>query len=241
MKYFTKKWFADTVLAEMCFQVKKTAKAEKLSEKYYLSLYKDQKKWFIKNEKFIAKHNKVKFDLEAAEAAFEASHRENLDYVKANVPAEILDKVADLRVLALGCASYNVHDALVRFCGKVNHRCEQVTEAYDAEVEQLAEKIGWEKINLLNRISNSAIELCEESGNGNFVFATSAEYTGVPCRVDLLNARVIKCDEGLVGSAVAHFEILPSESGALTFSALCQNLDGSLMEFSAEMDDLEVI
>ncbi len=241
MKYFTKEWFADTVLAEMCFQVKKTAKAAKFSEKYCLSLYKDQKKWFVKNEKFISKHNKVKFDLEAAEAAFEASHKENLNYVKANVPAEILDKVADVRVLALGFASYDIHDALVRFCGKVNRRCEQVTEAYDTEVEKLAEKLGWERINLLNRLSNSAIELCEESGDGKFVFATSAEYTGVPCRVDLLNARVIKCDEGLVGSAVAHFEILPSESGALTFSALCQRPDGSLIEFSADMDDLEVI
>ena len=241
MKYFTKEWFADTILAEMCFQIKKTAKAENLSEKYFLALYKDQKKWFLKNEKFIAKHNKIKFDPVAAEAAFEANNQENLDYIKANLPAEILEKVADVRVLALGNASAEVTDAITRFCGGVNYRCEKVSEEYHSEVEKLAEKLGWDKINMLDHLLNSAVELCQADENGNFVFATSAEYTDVPCRVDLIGAKVTQCDEGLVGSAVANVEILPSESGALIFSALCQKLDGTLIEFSAEMQDIEVI
>ena len=241
MKYFTKEWFDDTVLAGMCFQIRKSAKAEAFSEKYYLSLYKDQKKWFIKNEKYIAKHNKVKFDPAVAEAAFEANNQENLDYIKANLPSEILNKVADIRVLALGSASAEVTDAITRFCGNVNYRCEKVAEEYHSEVEKLADKLGWDKINLLDHLLNSAVELCQADENGNFAFATSAEYTGVPCRVDLIGARVTKCDEGLIGSAVANVEILPSESGALIFSALCQKLDGTMIEFSAEMQDIEVI
>lgn len=241
MKYFTKEWFDDTILAGMCFQVKKSDKAEAFSEKYYLSLYKSQKKWFIKNEKYIAKHNKVKFDTVAAEAAFEANNQENLDYIKANLPAEILESVADIRVLALGSASPSVTDAITRFCGGVNRRCEKVAEEYNSEVEKLADRLGWDKINMLDHLFNSAIELCQADENGNFVFATSAEYTGVPCRVDLMGAKVIQCDEGLVGSAVANFEILPSESGALVFSALCQKFDGTMIEFSAEMQDIEVI
>ena len=240
MKYFTKEWFDDTILAGMCFQVKKSDKAAEFSEKYYLSLYKDQKKWFIKSEKYIAKHNKVKFDPVAAEAAFEANNRENLDYIKANLPSEILEKVADIRVLALGSASPEVTDAITRFCGGVNRRCEKVAEEYHSEVEKLADKLGWEKINMLEKLSNSAIELCQEESE-SFAFATSAEYTGVPCRVDLMGAKVIQCDEGLVGSAVAHYELLPAENGRLVFSALCQKLDGTLLEFSAEMDDLAVI
>ena len=241
MKYFTKEWFDDTILAGMCFQVRKSAKAETFSEKYYLSLYKDQKKWFVKNEKYIAKHNKVKFDPVAAEAAFEANNQENLDYIKANLPSEILEKVADVRVLALGSASPQVTDDITRFCGGVNYRCEKVAEEYHSEVEKLAEKLGWEKINMLDRLLNSAIELCQADENGNFAFATSAEYTGIPCRVDLIGAKVTQCDDGLVGSAVANVEILPSESGSLTFSALCQKLDGTMLEFSAEMQDIEVI
>ena len=241
MKYFTKEWYADTILADMCFQIHSSSKAEKPDEKYYLSLYNSQKKWFIRSEKFIAKHNKIKFDLAAAEAAFEASHKENLDYVKANIPMEILNDVADIRVLALGSATREITDRIVRYCGQVNQRCERVTAEYEATVEKLAGEIGWTEINMLNKLSNSAIEIAEPDGNGNFVFATSKEYTGVPCRVDLIGAKVLNCDEGLVDATVAHFEILRGEGDSLIFSALCQKPDGSLAEFSAEMADLEVI
>jgi hypothetical protein len=241
MKFFTKEWYADTILADMCFQLKASSKAAKFDEKYFLSLYNGQKKWFVRSKKYIAKHNKTTFDLAAAEAAYEASHQENIAYVKANIPQEILNDVADVRVLALGSATHDVTERIVRFCGQVNQRCERVTAEYEAEVEKLAANIGWVNINLLNKISNSAIELCEGDGNGNFVFATSAEYTGVPCRVDLKNAKVILCDEGLVGASVAHFEILQGDGDSLIFSALCQKIDGSLIEFSAEMSDFEVI
>lgn len=241
MKYFTKEWFANTILAEMCFQIRKSAKAAKFSEKYYEALYKEQKKWFVKNEKFIAKHNKVKFDPVAADAAFEANFAENLNYVKTNIPEEILARVADIRVLALGCAEGEIVNEITRYCGRVNAKCEAVAEAYNAELEKLAEQIGWEKINLTERLLGSKIELCQGDENGNFAFATDKEYTGVPCRVDLFDAKVVTCEEGLVGSAVANIEILPSDSGALSFSALCQKLDGTMLYFSAEMKDFEVI
>lgn len=241
MKYFTKEWYADTILADMCFQIKSSERAAKTDEKYYLSLYNAQKKWFVRSEKIIARHNKQKFDLAAAEAAYEASHKENLDYVKTNIPQDILNDVADVRVLALGSATHAVYDRIVRFCGQVNQRCEKVTAEYEAEREKLADKIGWTNINLLNKLSNSAIEIAELDENGNFVFATSKEYTGVPCRVDLIGAKVLTCDDGLVDAAVAHFEILQGEGDTLVFSALCQKLDGELIEFSAEMTDFEVI
>ena len=241
MKYVTKEWYADTILADMCFQMSSSSKAGKLNEKYYLSLYNSQKKWFIRSEKIIAKQAKKKFDLAEAEAAFEASHKENLEYVKANIPGDILADVADIRVLALGSATHDVYDRIVKYCGQVNRRCESVTEQYNSEVEKLAEKIGWTKINMLNKLSNSAIELAQLDESGNFAFATSKEYTGVPCRVDLFDAKILVSDEGLVDAAVAHFEILQGDGENLVFSALCQKLDGSLVEFSAEMTDFEVI
>ena len=240
MKYFTKEWFADTILASMCFQVRKSSKASKFSEKYFLSLYKEQKKWFVRSEKFVAKHNKVKFDLVSAEAAFEANFKENLEYVKANLPEEILSRVADVRVLALGSAAPEIVEDITRFCGKVNVRCENLADEYKAELVNLAETLGWEKINTSCNLLNSAIELCEWNGN-NFAFATSAEYTEVPCRIDLIDANINVCDEGLVGSAVAAFELLPGEDRTIIFSALCQKLDDTLIEFSATAKSIEVI
>ena len=39
---------------------------------------------------------------------------------------------------------------------------------------------------------------------------------------------------------LAQFEILPADEGMLSFSALCLKEDGSLVEFSAEMNDIEL-
>ena len=244
MKFFTKEWYANTLVADMCFQIKKSSKAEKINEKYFSSLYEAQKKWFVRIEKYKAKQNKVKFDAVAAEKAaeaFEASHQENVSFVKQSLPQSILERVADIRVLALGSAAPDITDDIVKYCGQVNRRCEKVEEEYERQFETLSETYGWEKINTVSHIANSEIELCEADGNGNFVFATSKEYTGVACRIDLIGAKVLRCDEGLVGAAVAHYELLPTDDGHLYFAALCQKLDGTMIEFEAEMTDFEVI
>ena len=240
MKYFTKEWYKDTIVAEMCFQLKHTSSAEKFSEKYFNSLYKAQKKWFVKNEKRIAKFNKIPFDLAETEAAYEANFNENLEFVKANLPQNILDRVADLRVLAMGSASYDVTEAVTRFCGQVNRRCENVKEQYDAEVEKLAENIGWYKINLLNMLSNAPIKCAEGGEDGCFVIETSPEYTEVACRVVLSSPEIKTLDDGLVGAQILHFEILPDdEDGKIVLNLLCQTPEGRSALFSAVAVDFE--
>lgn len=239
MKYFTKEWYKDTIVAEMCFQMNTSRKAAVFSEKFFESLYRDQKKYFIKERKRIAKYSNIEFDASIAETEFEANYKENTEFIKSNLPAEILEKVADLRILALGTVEYDILQEITRYCGRVHRRCEKVTDEYDAAVEDLAETFGWERINLLNRLTNSAVSVAESEDN-DFIFATSAEYTGVPCSVKLIGAKVVTFEEGLIGSTLAQFEILPADEGMLCFSALCLKEDGSLVEFSAEMKDLEV-
>jgi hypothetical protein len=240
MKYFTKEWYKDTILAEMCFQLKHTSNAEKFSEKYFNSLYKAQKKWFIKNEKHTARFTKTAFDLAAAEAAFEANFNENLEFVKANIPAEILEKVADVRILAMGSASYDVTHAITRFCGQVNRRCEKVKEDYDAEVEKLAENIGWYKINSLNMLANAPIALAEGGADGNFILETSPEYTEIACKVTLISPEITERDENLVGAQILHFEILPEGDGKIALNLLCRTADEAFLSFSATAKDIEV-
>lgn len=238
MKYFTKEWYKDTILAEMCFQIKHTSNAEKFSEKYFNSLYKAQKKWFVKNEKHIARFTKTAFDPVAAESAFEASFNENLEFVKTNLPAEILEKVADVRVLAMGSASYDVTQAITRFCGQVNRRCEAVKEDYDAEVEKLAETMGWYKINLLNMLNNAPLTLAESDSEGNFILETSPEYTEIACRVTLTSPEILECDENLVGAQILHFEILPNgENDRVRLNLLCRTPNENFVFFSATASD----
>lgn len=238
MRYFTKEWYNDTVTSEICFQMRSTSQADKFSEKHFKSLYESQKKWFIKNEKVIARQNKVKFDAAAAEAAYEASYNENLEFVKANIPAEILEKVADVRVLAMGSASYDIFHEITRYCGQLNRRCEAVKVQYDEAVEKTAELIGWYKINSLDWILNSPISTVENAEDGKFIITTSPAYTEIGCKVTLFGAKVISLPEGLVGATVIHLELLPEGDG-LELNLLCMTNGGELIDFSAQMSDVE--
>ncbi len=239
MRYFTKEWYNDTLLAEMCFQIKKTSRASRFSESFFQYLYKAQKKWFINNQKHVAKFNRVRFDLAAAEAAYEANYNENLEFVKANIPQEILEKVADVRVLAMGSAAPDIVDEITRFCGRINRKCEKITEDYDEQVEKLAERIGWYKVNSLNKLANAQIVEAKVE-DGAFIIRTSPEYTDIACEVILKNATVTENDESLVGAVILHFEILPAEiEGSVELNMLCRTEDDKSVLFSATASDVD--
>lgn len=240
MKFFTEKWYNDTVLAEMCFQLRKTQKAAEFSEKFYEKLYNIEKKAFLKHTKRAAKFEKIKFDVEASGAQFDANYEENLAYVKANLPEEILGKIADIRILALGSATYDMVDEITRFCGRVNRKCEKITSDYDESLEPLAEEFGWYKINALNMLSNAPVESVTVT-EGSCEIVTSPEYTGVSARVVLTDASVIENPESLLGAAVIRTELTKKESGdGLEFGLLCIREDGSLVTFLASMNEIEV-
>ena len=239
MRYFTKDWYNDTVLAEMCFQIKGSHKAEKFNEKYFNSLFEAQKSWFVKTEKRTCKYTGKAFDKAAAEAEFEANFNENLEYVKSKLPPDILASVADVRLLAIGSASHEVREAIVRFCGQVNRRCERVRNDYDSENERLAEIIGWYKVNSLNMIVGAPILSAEMSGE-DFVITTSAEFTGVACRVTLSHANVSDISEHLIGSSPLYIELLPTATeGELELNLLCSTDDGKSAELSVTACDIE--
>ena len=241
MRYFTKDWYNDTVLAEMCFQVKHSSKAAKFNEKYFQSLYTAQKKWFVKNEKRTATYTGTAFDQAASEAKFDASFNENLEYVTTKLPPDILANVADVRLLAIGTATYDVTQAITRFCGQVNRRCEAVKSDYDEENEKVAERIGWYKVNTLNFITNAPIISAHKHGD-DFIITTSAEYTGVACEVTLKNARIARCDEQVIGSATLFIELLPAENeNELELNLLCSDENGKSCEFSAVAADIEIV
>ena len=241
MRYFTKQWYNDTVLAEMCFQIKSSPKAERPDEKYFKSLYSAQESWFVRNEKRTAKFAKLPFDKAAAEAKFAENFNENLEYVKANLPEDILSRVADVRLLAIGSASYETTQAIVRYCGQVNRRCEAVKEEYESANEKLADSIGWYKINSLNLITNAKIASAEQVGE-DFVITTSPEYTDIACKVTLSSAKVCCLDEKAVGASVLFIELLPTETeGEIELNLLCATEDGKSAELSLLAKDIETV
>lgn len=240
MKYFTAQWHRDTITAEMCFQMRKDSKAGAFSEKLFTSLYESQKSWYVKHLKRAAKHLKQPFDPKAAEAEYKANYNENLEYIRANLPAEILDKVADHRVLALGVAEYNVLMEITRFCGTVNRRCELVREEYEASLEALAEQIGWLKINMLGKIANAPIASVSLA-DGRLTVVTSPEITEIACTLTLCEADANAAEwESLIGTVILYHELADEGNGRYSLSLLCEKQDGSFLEATARMKDIEI-
>lgn len=230
MKYFTEEWYHNTLISGMCFSLRKSNRATVLSDKYFDKLYKSEMSWYVKHLKRAAKFTRAPFDKIAAAAEFEQNYKDNLEFVK-TLPEEIIGKIADIRVFALGTVSYEMADELTRFCGKLNRECEAVQSKYDDSLEALAENIGWEPINMLNGISDAEItSVCKQDDS---LSITTAER-----KVILAGA---SSSDRLEGARVIAFEITKGEeSGKYSLGLLCEDKDGTLFDESLDFCAISV-
>ena len=228
MRYFTKEWYTDSLVAEMCFQLRKTDKAGAFSEKYFEKLYALEKKMYIKHLKRAAKFERRRFDTEAASAEFDANFEENLAFVKANIPSDILDEVKDVRVLALGSATYEIAGKITRFCGQANRKCEAVKRKYDEATDEVVDKLGGVMPPLLSELTGAPVASAGGDGAHNVVITTSHEYTGTAVRVTLENASLTEYDPLAIGAMITNYELLSVEDGKFEFSLLTISDDSSL-------------
>ena len=233
MKYFTKEWYRDNLASDICFQLKSSSKAANFSEKYFASLYSAQEKWSLKQSKRL---DRAGFDADKAREDFKKNYEENLEFLRSALPEDLLERVSDVRLLALGVADGDSVQTIARYCGKLNRMCEKVQNDYDERLESLADEIGWLKINTLNLIIGAPITSATRDGDV-YVIETSADNTDIACRLHLFGAEVLSSD-AIVGATVLQIEIL-REDGKLELNLLCEGSDGKLCEFSASINDLE--
>ncbi len=239
MRYYTKKWAKNTLVADMCFQLHQNAKAATFSDDYFESLYNARLKDYIKFEKRKARYLRARFDTKAAEPGFAALFHENLSFIKDNLPESILSRVADVRVLALGDAEYDIMHEITRYCGQVDRDCKAVHDAYEEATEALAEKIGWYKINMLEMLLNSNATGYEQCENGSLILSLYNDVSNTNSRLTLQNA-ILTSGELDTTARVMYYEITDEGDGRLGFGILCENDKGALFDFSATMTDLEL-
>lgn len=237
MKYFTKEWYKKAQASDICFQLKSSDKAAVFSEKYFASVYSYQEKWQIKQLKRAAKAAKESFNEETAANIFRKNYEDNLALIREVFPEEVLKNVPDVRMLALGIADRNTSLEMSRYCGELARECEKAGAAYDRETEELAERIGWLKINKLNLILGTAVVFCGES-DGIYVIETRALEADISYRISLSDASVTCC-EADENAIVLQLELL-EEEGSLRLNLLCECANGDICEFSASMKDFEL-
>ena len=233
MRYFTKEWYNDSLVAEMCFQLRKTDRAGVFSDKYFERLYALEKKIYVKHLKRAAKFERKRFDADAAGAEFDSNYEQNLAFVKANLPSDILDEVKDIRVLALGSATYDIAGKITRYSGLKNRQCEAVKRKYEEATDEVVERLGGVLPPLLSELTGSPVKSASGDGCGNVIIETSHEYTGVALRVTLENGDITELDPNATGAMICNYELLALEDGKFEFSLLSLADDSSLQVITA--------
>ena len=186
--------------------------------------------------------DRQKFDADAAAAEFDSNYQENLEFVKANLPAEILSAVADVRVLALGSAEYDVATEITRYCGQVNRKCEKADECYREELERVAERLSWVSVNSLEYLVGKTVASVHGTDTGLTV-TVAPELEENSYRVTLVGA---KCDgdgQSAVGKTVVQHELTLDVNGGLCFGLLLidENAKTSTLFAMAEGFEIEEI
>ena len=239
MRYFTKEWYNDSLIADMCFQLRKNEIASVYSEKFFEKLYAVEERAYEKYAKRNAKATKQGFDKEAVAREFANNYKENLEFVKANLPEDILANVKDVRVLALGTATNDIAMQITRFCGKKNRLCEAAEREYNNASEEADEKVGGAVANRLLTLIGSEIISIENNGeNATLIFnpAESSETRSIT----LENATLVGTDGSLGGATIAKYELLTAKDGGFEFAILALGKDNSLLTVSYKADSLSV-
>ena len=240
MRFFTKEWYNDTLIADMCFQLRKNESASVFSEKFFLRLYAVEERAYLKYSKRGARAARAAFDKDATVREFAENYNENLEFVKANLPEDILADVKDIRVLALGTATNDIAMRITRFCGKKNRLCEATERSYNNASEEADEKIGGAAASCLISLTGARIAALEKSGdNATLIFypAQSAETKRL-----ILKDVVVTDDKdgGLNEASVIKYELLVANEGGFEFSILALGKDSELLTASYRISGIEI-
>ncbi len=227
MRYFTKEWYNDTMVADMCFQLRKTERAAVYSDAFFERLYAVEERAYTKYLKRAARAMRSKLDADAAKAEFAANYKENLEFVKANLSEDILADVKDIRVLALGSATHDIAMRITRFCGKKNRTCESVERAYDNASEEADEAIGADAANALSILNGSLIEDVTVKDDSVEIAFSSTESSRSAI-ILLEGARLTDGDGNIKDMTALRHELLLSDNGGFEFSILLLSQDSSL-------------
>lgn len=116
--------------------------------------------------KIAGKGKRLVFDEATSKQRFEQQQKKRTELF-GKMPQEILEKVADLRVLALGYASAEVKGRLKKYCAELKREVKQIKKATEAETEEaesgLTKRIG------VNDLGGCIITGIEEREGGIYI------------------------------------------------------------------------
>lgn len=237
MRYCTKDWYWTAQKTSLHLSLKVNKKAETFSEKFYRELYAKKLAERIALDKDYsdvtfeevfdetdfedkAAYERARreyvppaFDLEQTKRNFASWQRRDINYLRRVLPKEILDKTADIRVLALDVASAEVKRLITAFC-KENER--KVQRAFK-ELERAEIRAFGGKENLpafcRESLHDCTITSCRTKGK-NLVLDidNSGGFTNA-VKVIFKNAEIVEREGRLAGTDWLYSEVYKCKRG----------------------------
>ena len=200
MKYFTKEWYEAMQNTDYHRDLKVSKKAESFSEEYFKKLYKKEETTWLKERKDETKEN------------FKELFRFKIKDLKSNLPNEIIQKVADIRVLALKYVSSDIRREIVKFSIANYEILESAQKGYSDENPR--KLFTPEEINFFeNSFHDCIVKSCRKKGKNLIIsLDNSGGFTGID-HVILKNYTVLKQDKRLHGSWWLYNEIYKTDTG----------------------------
>ncbi len=177
---------------------------------------------------------------EEIEASFRAEWEERMAELSAVLPQEILDQVADIRVLALGESTREVKRAIARFCRQNEAKVEQANRAYNEYLDrkerryppELLEEYGfsdWQVTGLAWKGEDLELRLSEGDWEG-------AETCAVLYRA----AGVLEQEREPVGARWLAEELYPVPGGGFECHTLLEKGEGEYFYFTLRAASIEI-
>lgn len=148
----------------------------------------------------------------ALKAGFANWYQRELDQIEENYPREILDGVADVRVLALGVVSPEVKKQIDRFVQELEERNQEPHRSYARHRTELLEKYPGSFIEEFG-FHDSIVDRVEQRGK-ELVLDLISDCEGAE-RVHLrfIDCEIVRMDAGLAGAEWLYEEVYALESG----------------------------
>ncbi len=176
------------------------------------------------------------FDEEKTKRSFAAQHRNRIRLLKTSLPRDILEKTADVRVLALDTASAEVKRLITAFCKenerKVNRAIKELQKAEKRDFGEEPPEFCRESLH------DSEILSCRMKGKDLVIELDSGGFT-TACGAVFKNAEIVLREGRLAGAIWLYDEVYKCERG-LEIHALLQN--GSELKYlTVRCEDAELV
>jgi len=213
MKFFTKEWYQTMQNTGLGCLLEVETDAEKFSETYYRRLYHQEKEKWLFDRAEICEYLQEPFDKSREKKLFDMARRIQRQQYELNLPEYILEKIADIRVLALNRCSKPVKEMIDSFAEDCKNKMEKVFEDYqEYECSQFSDS----QPHFLKKFMfhDSRVLSMRKKGNNYLLsFEIDADDDWSVKRVIFENATILKKEKQLAGAWWLYEEVHKTQEG----------------------------